>query len=52
LARHRVQEQERLIVILPTMEQTIARLTASREVQAGQGAKIIAQTRLRSRPSE
>jgi len=29
--------------MLPTMRQTIAQLTASREVQAGQGAKIIAQ---------
>jgi hypothetical protein len=36
----RVQEQERLIAMLPTMEHTIARLSASREAEAGQGAKI------------
>jgi hypothetical protein len=39
----RAQEQERLVAMLPKMEQTIAQLAASREVQTGQGAKIIAQ---------
>jgi hypothetical protein len=34
----RAQEQEQLIAMLPTMERTIARLAASREVQGG--AKI------------
>jgi hypothetical protein len=39
----RVQEQERLVAMLPTMEQTIVQLKASREVLEGQGAKMIAQ---------
>jgi c-di-GMP-binding flagellar brake protein YcgR len=39
----RAHEQERLVAMLPKMEQTIAQLAASREVQTGQGAKIIAQ---------
>jgi hypothetical protein len=39
----RAQEQERLVATLPKMEQTIARLRASREVQEGQVTKMIAQ---------
>jgi len=39
----RAQEQERLVATLPKMEQTIARLRASREVQEGQVAKMTAQ---------
>jgi hypothetical protein len=36
------KKQERPITMLPAMGQTIARLTTSREVQARQGAEIIA----------
>jgi hypothetical protein len=36
----RAQEREQLMTMLPTMERTITALAASREVQAGQVAKI------------
>jgi hypothetical protein len=39
----RAQEQQRFIALLPKMEQTITQLTASRQAEADQGAKIIAQ---------